>query len=159
MDAIDLAAGLLEGDALHVLRRRRPEFVGGAEACRAAVLHPQSKHGLGRDLRAALACRMVRLNADDELTSEYQAILQSLAPSQELLVLAEGGRMTVEPLATIARHVDLVTLTPTEAQADHIRRLEAAGLTNPQIVALSELIAFVNFQTRVVAGLRLLRSA
>ena len=64
-----------------------------------------------------------------------------------------------EPLATIARHADLVTLTPSKAEARHIALLAEAGLTNPQIVALSELIAFVNFQTRVAAGLRLLRSA
>jgi uncharacterized protein YciW len=38
-------------------------------------------------------------------------------------------------------------------------RLQQAGLNNAQIVALSELIAFVNFQTRVAAGLRLMRSA
>lgn len=50
-------------------------------------------------------------------------------------------------------------MTPSKAARSDIERLEAAGLTNPQIVALSELIAFVNFQTRVAAGLRLLRSA
>ncbi len=46
-----------------------------------------------------------------------------------------------------------------QATEQHIRQLEQAGLTSPQIIALSELIAFVNFQTRVAAGLRLLRSA
>jgi len=52
-----------------------------------------------------------------------------------------------------------VTQQPIQATEQHIRLLEQAGLTNPQIVALSELIAFVNFQTRVAAGLRLMRSA
>jgi uncharacterized protein YciW len=158
-DAIDRAAGLTPGENLYTLRRRRPEFVDGAEACRAAVLQPCSEHGLGRDLRAALACRMARLNGDSPLTAEYEAVLAELAPSPEILTLSAGWGDLPEPLGTIARHVDLVTSTPAGAEASDIARLAAVGLSNPQIVALSELIAFVNFQTRVAAGLRLMRSA
>jgi uncharacterized protein YciW len=57
------------------------------------------------------------------------------------------------------RHVDLVTVTPREATSDDISRLSKAGLSNAQIVALCELIAFVNFQTRVATGLRLMGAA
>ena len=85
--------------------------------------------------------------------------LAQLQPADELLALAEGALPAGEPLATIVRHTDLVTSQPVQATEQHIRLLEQAGLNNPQIVALSELIAFVNFQTRVAAGLRLLRSA
>ncbi|MER8457124.1 hypothetical protein NKH89_26905 [Mesorhizobium sp. M0923] len=76
-----------------------------------------------------------------------------------LRAVAQGETALEEPLATIARHADLVTLTPKKAEASDIALLAQAGLNNPQIVALSELIAFVNFQTRVATGLRLMRSA
>ncbi|MDF7628068.1 hypothetical protein PUG46_02160 [Erwiniaceae bacterium L1_55_4] len=158
-DAIDQAAGLTPEEALYQTRRLRPEFVEGAEACRVSVLTPEDDQGLSADLRLALAQRMAVLNYDAPLQRDYQAQLAALNPSEALLALASGCAVAEEPLATIARHADMVTQQPIQATEQHIRLLEQAGLSNAQIVALSELIAFVNFQTRVAAGLRLMRSA
>ncbi len=158
-DAIDRAVGLNAEDALYGTRRLRPEFVDGAEQCRLSVLAPNDDQGLAPDVRFALAQRMAMLNNDAALQADYQAQLATLQPSDQLLALAAGASELAEPLATLARHADLVTQQPMNATEQHIRLLEQAGLSNPQIVALSELIAFVNFQTRVAAGLRLLRSA
>ncbi|MCU5773987.1 hypothetical protein N5923_07265 [Erwiniaceae bacterium BAC15a-03b] len=158
IDAIDKAAGLSPDDALFSARRFRPEFVEGAEHCRLSVLQPADDQGLAPVLRAALARRMAALNADQDLIAAYDAQLAGLTATESLLALAAGATDLEQPLAAIARHVDLVTLTPVKAVANDIRLLEQAGLNNPQIVALSELIAFVNFQTRVAAGLRLMRS-
>ncbi len=158
-DAIDRAAGLTPDAPLYQTRRLRPEFVDGAEACRRSVLTPESDQGLSSALRLALAQRMAWLNQESLLLEEYQRELARLQPAAELLALAQGAIPASEPLAAIVKHTDLITRQPTEASEHHIRLLEQAGLSNPQIVALSELIAFVNFQTRVAAGLRLLRSA
>lgn len=158
IDAMDKAAGLSPDDALFAARRFRPEFVQGAEECRVSVLQPANDQGLARSLRAALARRMAALNGDPVLMAEYDVQLAQLDPTEQLLALARGETDFNEPLATIVRHVDLVTMTPKKAEASHIALLAKAGLNNPQIVALSELIAFVNFQTRVAAGLRLMRS-
>jgi len=158
IDAMDKAAGLSPNDALFNARRFRPEFVQGAEICRLSVLLPANDRGLAPGLRIALALRMAALNADQALITEYGTQLAYLEPTEQLLALAQGATDLDEPLATIARHVDLITLTPNKAEANDITRLAEAGLNNPQIVALSELIAFVNFQTRVAAGLRLMRS-
>ncbi|MGK6316614.1 hypothetical protein [Neorhizobium sp. DT-125] len=159
IDAMDRVAGLSPDDAIFKARRSRPEFVQGTELCRLSVLQPASDQGLSVGLRAALARRMAALNADQVLVADYDAQLADLDPADDLLALAQGKLNLDEPLATIARHADLITLTPSKAEATHIALLAQVGLTNPQIVALSELIAFVNFQTRVAAGLRLLRSA
>ena len=158
-DVIDQAAGLVPEEALYQTRRLRPEFVEGAEACRLSVLTPEDEQGLPAVLRLALAQRMAVLNADEPLQRDYHVQLAVLNPSDALLALAAGNPVNEEPLATIARHADMVTQHPIQATEQHIRLLEQAGLSNPQIVALSELIAFVNFQTRVAAGLRLMRSA
>ena len=159
IDAMDKAAGLSPGDALFNTRRFRPEFVEGAELCRLSVLLPANDQGLEPGLRVALARRMATLNADQALIAAYDAQLADLDPTEQLLALAQGAADLDEPLATIARHADLITLTPNKAEASNITLLAQAGLNNPQIVALSELIAFVNFQTRVATGLRLMRSA
>jgi uncharacterized protein YciW len=157
MDAMDKAAGLTPNHSLYRARRLRPEFVEGAELCRLSVLTPQ--HGLGftADMRMAAALRIAVLNEDKQLTESYRSQLVALAPASALLSFGEGMVDLAEPLKTIARHVDKVTLTPREAGKSDM--LVAAGLSNPQIVALSELIAFVNFQTRVATGLRLMRLA
>jgi uncharacterized protein YciW len=159
IDAMDKAAGLSEGDALFEARRFRPEFVEGAELCRLSTLAPQHGLGFSPALRLALARRIAALNDDQALTVEYGRQLSALGPTDDLLALAHGATDLDEPLAAIARHVDLITLTPIKAEAINLERLAQAGLDNPQIVALSELIAFVNFQTRVAVGLRLMRSA
>jgi uncharacterized protein YciW len=159
IDAMDKAAGLSPHDTLFATRRFRPEFVQGAEECRLSVLSPANDQGLAPGLRVALARRMAALNADPVLVAEYDVQLAQLVPTEQLLALARGETDLEEPVAAIARHVDLVTLTPQRAQASDIALLAQAGLNNPQIVALSELIAFVNFQTRIAAGLRLMRPA
>ncbi|MER9210456.1 hypothetical protein NKI54_00040 [Mesorhizobium sp. M0663] len=156
---MDKAAGISPADALFAARRFRPEFVQGAEECRLSVLQPANDQGLAPNLRVALASRMAALNADPVLMAEYDVQLAQLGPTEQLGALARGETDLEEPLASIARHVDLITLTPKKAQASHIALLAQAGLSNPQIVALSELIAFVNFQTRVATGLRLMRSS
>lgn len=158
IDAIDKAAGLSPDDALYSARRFRPEFVEGAELCRLSVLQPHNDQQLTAAFRLAVAARIATLNADSALTDEYLTQLQALTPDAELLVLA-AGKETLQPrLAAIVRHIDLVTVTPSRAEANDMRLLEQAGLNNPQIVALSELIAFVNFQIKVATGLRLMRS-
>jgi uncharacterized protein YciW len=156
-DAIDEAAGLTPADPLFTARRLRPEFVDGAEACRASVLTPRDGLGLSRGLRAALARRMAELNGDKPLMQQYDQALAASDPTADESRLARGDSDLPEPLASIARHADLITCDPTRATGDDIARLAAAGLDNPRIVALSELIAFVNFQTRVAMGLRLMR--
>jgi len=158
-DAIDRAVGLLPEDTLALTRRQRPEFVNGAEQCLQSVLAPHDDQGLAIDLRLALALRIATLNNDSVLQQDYQAQLAQYQPSEALQSLARGEHNLAEPLATLARHSDMVTQSPTQATEANIRLLEQAGFSHAQIVALSELIAFVNFQTRVIAGLRLLRSS
>ena len=57
----------------------------------------------------------------------------------------------------MARHADLLTISPREASRGDIEALKAAGVAEPDIVRLAELAAFVNYQLRVVAGLKVLK--
>ena len=59
----------------------------------------------------------------------------------------------------ILAHVDRVTLDPADATKADIDALLATGLTPHAVVSLSQLIAYVNFQSRLVAGLRMLKEA
>lgn len=156
--ALDLAAGISPGTSLFAARRERPDFVSGAEECRRTVLYPKDGLGLAPDLRLAVALRIARAGADRDLAAGYEAERVGLAPDAMLDRFAAGATADLPvPLAVLAAHVDMVTLGPQAAGPGYIARLTAAGFDTPQIVALSELIAFVNFELRIAAGLRLLK--
>jgi uncharacterized protein YciW len=150
-DVIDRAAGLVPGAPEFDLRSLRPEFVRGAQACRTTVLEPADDLGLDPALRAAIAHRVARTAASDRLLAEYP-----LPDDPALRALAESGDLADERLAAIADHADMIASDPGRASEADLHQLLDAGLTVPQIVALSELLAFVCFQMRVVHGLALL---
>ena len=159
IDQIDRVAGLTADNPLAALRRQRPDFVDGAESCRIAVLDPRHDNNLPRPLRAALAARMARHNNDAKLAAEYDRLLACFAPADTLLAIAAGnGPQADARIAAIVAHTDLVTLHPRDSRRADIEALAAAGLDEPAIVALSELIAFVNTEARIIAGLRLLET-
>lgn len=59
-------------------------------------------------------------------------------------------------LGAALEHAHLLVFRPREASAAALRRLEAAGWQADEIVTLSQLVSFLAFQIRVVAGLALL---
>ncbi|QBL95406.1 hypothetical protein KSAC_32270 (plasmid) [Komagataeibacter saccharivorans] len=156
-DTIDIAAGLASDSRLFTLRHEQAELVAGTQACQQAVLAPADCHGLDTAVRLALAHRIAVLNDDEALARLYADSLHALAPDSPVLALAEGRSDMAEPFAGMARQADLATMDNAAASERQLAALEAAGLDRPQIVALSELIAFVNYQCRITAGLRLLK--
>ncbi|WP_336646819.1 CMD domain protein [Microbacterium sp. USHLN186] len=80
----------------------------------------------------------------------------------------DGIRFTVDPaladaigerLAAALAHTHLLVYRPREAGADDLERLLDAGWDEDGIVTLSQLISFLAFQQRVIAGLRVLDAA
>ncbi|OAE97718.1 hypothetical protein AYJ54_34590 [Bradyrhizobium centrolobii] len=59
-------------------------------------------------------------------------------------------------LAAALEHAHLLVLRPRDAASADMKALLGAGWSNTGIVALSQLVAFLSFQVRVVAGLRTL---
>jgi uncharacterized protein YciW len=79
------------------------------------------------------------------------------AAENETVLLAQPGTNVGDPrTAEIVRHADRLTVAPREATRGHIEALRSAGITDADIVRLSELAAFVNYQVRVIAGLTLI---
>lgn len=64
-----------------------------------------------------------------------------------------------ERLAAALDHAHLLVFRPREASAAALRPLAAAGWTTAGIVTLSQLVAFLAFQIRAAAGLRVLAAA
>ena len=154
---IESLAGVAPGSRLGEALKTRAEILRLSEAAHDAVLLPREPGGLSQALRAALAARMCRHVGDDALAKHYDSYL---AHSGDLDVgaLAYPDGTSGDPLQdAMARHADLLTLAPRKATRGDIEALKAAGLGEADIVRLAELAAFVNYQLRVVAGLKLLK--
>ena len=148
-DVMDALAGI-SGSALAELRRQRPDVVKHLQGSDDAIFAPQDDGGFSRAERAAAALRIATLLRDGVLEAHYRGRLLELGETSPL-----GGERGI----AVLQHVDRVTTNPDAATKADIDGLLGAGLTPHAVVSLSQLIAFVNFQSRVLAGLRMLRSA
>jgi uncharacterized protein YciW len=146
-DVIDVLAGI-EGGALAALRRERPDVVKHLQGSDDAIFAPQDDGGFTRAEREAAALRIATLLRDGALEEHYRRRLTALGETQPLT-----GKRGV----AVMDHVDRVTTNPGAASKADIDALLAAGLSPHAVVSLSQLIAYVNFQSRVLAGLRMLK--
>lgn len=75
-------------------------------------------------------------------------------------VLAASALVALGPrLATALAHAHMLVFRPREANATSLQALLDAGWSTTGIVTLSQLVSFLAFQLRVVAGLRVLAAA
>jgi CMD domain protein len=159
-DVIHTLAGIAPDSPLARLRRERPDVVKHLQGSDDAIFAPADDGGLTRSERAAAALRIAELLRDSVLVAHYRARLAALDPSGALAKTVEGGaQLTDARWDAIITHVDLVTRGPGAATREDIEGLTAAGLSSHAIVSLSQLVSFVNFQARVLAGLRMLKGA
>jgi uncharacterized protein YciW len=135
----------------------RAEILRLSEAAHDAVLLPREAGGLSHGLRAALAARMCRHVGDDALAAHYDSYVAHSEDLDAASLAHPYGTCGHQLMDAMARHADLLTLAPRDASRNDIEALKAAGLGEADIVRLSELAAFVNYQLRVIAGLKLLK--
>ncbi|GCA53354.1 CMD domain protein (plasmid) [Sinorhizobium meliloti] len=158
-DVIDAVLGLDPSSPVQALRERREKLKHFTQTSHDAALLPAEPGNFSYAMRAALAARIAGLWKAAELQAHYKAQLEEKGSTADLRSIAdpsfrpEGDKR----LATMLAHVDLVTLKPKEATRANIEALYAVGLDDRDIVTLAGLIAFVNYQVLVVAGLKMLR--
>ena len=153
---IETLAGVAPGSKLAEALAVRAEVMRLSEAAHDAVLLPRDPGGLSHALRAALAARMARHAGDDALAAHYDAYLARTGDTDVAALAHPGGTSGESMPDAAARHADRLTLAPREATRADVEALKAAALGEADIVRLAELAAFVNYQLRVIAGLRLL---
>jgi len=154
---IETFAGVAPGSKLGEAIKARAEILRLSEAAHDAVLLPRDPGGLSHALRAALAARMCRHVGNDDLAGHYDNYLAHTGDLDVAPLAHPAGKSDEKRLDAIARHADLLTVAPREATRQDIERLRAAGVDEPDIVRLAELAAFVNYQLRVIAGLKVLK--
>jgi uncharacterized protein YciW len=144
VDVIDRAAGLAPGDPLHAARRFRAKVVEATQASHDALLQ-QPVHGLSSADRLRVAAHVCTLSGATSLKQHYEAQLAADA----------GPDATPSPaLAAMLRFAAALTTDPRRGDRAALEALRRAGLDDAAIVALAQLVAFLSYQLRVVAGLR-----
>jgi len=154
--------GIKPDSPLAKLIATRADTFALTQTTETAALKPRDPGGLSHAERAALACRMARLNQAEQLAAHYGRDLFTATDTDPILAqIADPATpdsiLANARLAALVHHVDKVTTQPREASAADIQALRTAGLIDADIVRLSELIAFVNYQLRLIAGLQLLQ--
>jgi len=136
-DVIDEWAGIAPGSRLDGLRALRPDVRAATQAYEEAIFIGDS--GLTSGERHAVAMRVAQLNGEAVMVAHHGARAGASAR-----------------LPALVAHAEMLTLRPDEATPEAIQALLAAGLAPRDVVMLSQLIAHVNYETRLLAGLRLL---
>ncbi|MBB2169180.1 hypothetical protein HLH36_12585 [Gluconacetobacter aggeris] len=154
--ASTLAGRAFSGPVADALAQRG-DILRLSERANEAVIAPRDPGRLDGVIRLALATRMARLVRADAAAASYRDRLMAVRPSARMLAIADGAPPDDAFLSLIVAYADLVTQTPRLATRKHVVTLQKAGMTDTEIVQLAELIACVNYQTRLGLGLAALQ--
>ena len=134
------AAGISVNHLLADVVAARTNIIELSEKSHDASLKPQNPGGLSHPERAALASRIARLNKEGVLARHYESMIGS-GDETSIADTAFDGADNPR-LKAILRHTDLVTVNPKDATRGDITALTSAGISEQDIVRLSEVIAF-----------------
>ncbi|MFD5175206.1 hypothetical protein ACFWM1_05290 [Nocardia sp. NPDC058379] len=148
VDVIDAALGAEVAAGVAVVRRARPAVVAHTQGVLDALFDGPAGRAFGPRRLAAVAAHVATL-AESTALAEYYA--------------GRAGSAGTEPdsagdvvLAAALRHAARLTTAPATSTRAHLDVLLAAGLSETDVVTVSQLVGFVNYQVRLVAGLELI---
>jgi uncharacterized protein YciW len=143
-DLMNTILGVAEGSALAELRTQRPEILRHTQGSYDVLLSPEDPGGLSLAERALVAQQVAALSGHPALAAHYQGLVDA------------RGTVTAARREALLAHAALLTTAPGRATPANLTALQAVGLTGRDIVALSQLVAFVAYQVRAAVGLALL---
>ena len=160
-DLVDQLARLAPDSPIHLVRHRREKVAlatqGGYDALFDADLPGLSL--LERLLVALYACRLTPALA---LAAHYRERAVAAGADGAVLAAVESGDpqgLADTRLRAMLAFTRILILSPIEGDRALLNTLPAAGISTPAIVTLAQLIAFLSYQTRLVAGLSAMRAA
>jgi uncharacterized peroxidase-related enzyme len=156
-DVIDTLIPLQVGSPVHTVRHQRNKVVAATQGSYQALFDP-SVVGLSVAERLLTARHIARSANSAVLAKHYDERLKALPT----LLPAESAALEDQPtdsrLQAVFDFARTLTERPVEGDQAALSRLAAAGLETVEIIALTQLIAFVAYQLRVVAGLQSLQT-
>ena len=169
-DIIDQMVGLAPGNPLHTLRHQRDKVAAATQGSYDAMFDV-AVEGLSVTERLLVALYACSLSQALELSQHYRSRLVALKVDPALLATVESAAESVaessgataadaEPrLRAMLAFTHTLITNPIAGDKPALMKLTQAGLTTPAAVALAQLIAFVSYQLRLVAGLKAMQAA
>lgn len=160
-DLVDELAGIAPGSATHLTRHRRDKVAAATQGSYDALFDP-ALPGLSLAERLLVALYACRLTPAPALAAHYRERLESVDVDPAALAAAGSGdpaTLSDQRLRAMLEFTRTLILKPLEGDKVALLKLPAAGITTPAIVALAQLIAFLSYQTRLVAGLAAMHAA
>lgn len=142
-DVIDALVPLHATSPLHAVRHQRDKVVAATQGSHDAIFDP-ALPGLALAERLLAAHTVARLSGSTALEAHYRDRLDRLPATPP-----DGERVQA-----ILAFAEVLTEHPVQGDRIALLKLPAAGLSTPEIITLAQLIAFVAYQVRVVAGLQ-----
>lgn len=160
-DTIDQLAGLQADHALHAIRHQREKVALATQACEDLLLGSQLPSSLSQAERLVLAAEQARVSGITALQQLYQQRAQALPLTAALhRVLDEPGCSTGDArLDAMLHFVRSLALEPAQSDKQALLAIPASGLSVDDTVLLAQLIGFISYQARVIAGLQAMVAA
>ncbi|MBN9672537.1 hypothetical protein [Roseibium aggregatum] len=150
---LDLA-GIAGGSPIAAALEGRSNIVAMTQTTEDAVLKPVDAGSWSHDVRAALAARIAALNGEGALADRYCGLIADPEVA-ELADPLKSGK--VQGMEHVCDFMDKVAAQTRDVDAEDIRTLQESGVSDADIVRLCEINAFMSYQVRVLAGLRLMK--
>lgn len=153
-DVVDRAAGLAPDGATYTVRHARDKVAAATQGSYAALFDPALPGDLTLAERLLVALHACRLTPAPELAAHYAQRLQEAGVDA-----AQAETPGTPRLKAILDFTRTLIERPVEGDRAALLALPAAGLSTPAVVTLAQLIAFLSYQTRLVASLKAMQAA
>lgn len=187
-DVIDTLVGIAPGSKLDAIRAQRSEARKHAQASYTSLFEPKDQGTVSADERHAIAAFVAGLHGEPKTGAFYAAKLPAAlgaAVAAEVAAargkgpyghfpkgplssedtpgptwkVSEAGRTALGArLASAFEHTHMLVFHPRDASAPSLQALLDAGWSTTDVVTVSQLVSFLAYQIRVVAGLSTLAS-
>ncbi|WP_313378708.1 CMD domain protein [Achromobacter insolitus] len=158
-DLVDRLIGLTPGAKTYEVRHFREKVAAATQGSYDALFDPQLP-GLSLAERLLVALYATRITPSPLLAAHYRARLTDAGATPADIAVAESGKPSdaaTPRLAAILEFTRKLIEKPVEGDEAALKTLPAAGVSTPAVVTLSQLIAFLSYQVRLVAGLQAMK--
>lgn len=160
-DVVDQLVGLAPGNPTFDVRHKRDKVAAATQGSYDALFDP-ALPGLSLADRLLVALYATRITPSPLLAAHYRARAEEAGVAAADIAVAESGKPSdaANPqLAAVLEYTRKLIEKPVEGDEAALKTLPAAGVSTPAVVTLSQLIAFLSYQTRLVAGLVAMKAA
>lgn len=162
VDVLDNLLGITPGNDLYRVRHARDKVLSATQSSHEQFFDSRLQDNLALSERLWVAYYASLLTPNPLLAGYYREQLQGLSIESTLFAAVDSGQLQSledKRLQAILGFTKTLIERPVEGDRQALQVLQQAGLSTPEIVVLSQLIAYLSYQVRLAAGLGALLSA